>query len=77
MMETTVTDKNVTQVPAQLRKDEGVEPGTVLRWRKVGPGRYEVSFRKKLTLGDVAGIAPGVSGGDSVKAKKWAQAGGR
>lgn len=77
-METKLTDKFVTQVPAAIRKDEDLQPGeTVLRWRRVGPGRYEVLFRKRKSLDDLIGLAPGASGGDSVKAKKWAQQGGR
>jgi len=77
-METKLTDKYVTQVPASIRKEEDLQPGeTVLRWRKIGPGRYEVLFRKRKSLDDLVGLAPGASGGDSVKAKKWAQAGGR
>ncbi|HLE98199.1 MAG TPA: hypothetical protein VI997_12575 [Candidatus Thermoplasmatota archaeon] len=77
-METRLTDKFVTQVPAPIRKEEALTPGeTVLRWRKIAPGRYEVMFRKRRTIDDLVGLAPGAGGGDAVRAKKWAQAGGR
>lgn len=73
-METRLTDKFVTQVPARIRKDEGLEPGeTVVRWKKVKPGVYEVRFRKRRRWEDFIGSMPGLSGGDAVRAKKEAQ----
>jgi bifunctional DNA-binding transcriptional regulator/antitoxin component of YhaV-PrlF toxin-antitoxin module len=76
-METQLTDKFVTQVPAAIRRDEGLEPGaTVLRWRRISKGRYEVVFRRRKTMDDLIGLAPGASGGDSVQAKRMAQSGG-
>lgn len=69
-METRLTDKFVTQVPARIRKDEGLEPGeTVVRWKKVAAGVYEVRFRKRMRLRDLIGTMPGASGGDALRAK--------
>lgn len=72
---TKVTDANQTQVPADLRHRFGVEPGDIVVWEADEDGEVRVRFRKKRTLWDLEGIAPGSGVGDAVEAKKRAQRG--
>ncbi len=72
---TKVTDANQTQVPAELRHKFGIEPGDLVVWEETEDGEVRVRFRRKKTLWDIVGIAPGAGGGDAVEAKKRAQRG--
>lgn len=76
-LDTVLTASNQTQVPAALRKANKVRPGDIVTWEPNPDGTATVRFRKKRTLADLIGIAPGISGGDAVQAKKRAQRGGR
>lgn len=72
---TKVTDAKQTQVPAELRHKFDVEPGDLVIWEETPDGEVRVRFRKRRTLRDIAGIAPGAGGGDAVQTKKQAQRG--
>jgi bifunctional DNA-binding transcriptional regulator/antitoxin component of YhaV-PrlF toxin-antitoxin module len=39
---TTVTERGQTAVPARLRREHGVTPGTELIWEPVGPDEWRV-----------------------------------
>lgn len=72
-VETKVTESNQTQVPAGLRAKHGIGPGDLVVWEETAKGEVRVRFRRRYTLADLVGIAPGAGGGDSVAAKKRAQ----
>lgn len=73
--ETKVTDANQTQVPAELRHKHGVEPGDIVVWEETPDGEVRVRFRKRRSIWDLVGKAPGAGGGDAVETKKRAQRG--
>ena len=77
MPETKVTDSLQTQVPAPIRKRFKVSAGDIVQWEESSDGSVPVTFRRRRSLADLVGKAPGISGGDAVRAKRKAQRGGR
>lgn len=73
LIQTKVTDANQTQVPASLRTKYHVGPGDVVLWEERPGGDVRVRFRRRYTMDDLVGAAPGAGGGDAVAAKKAAQ----
>lgn len=71
-----ITIANQTQVPARLRRRFGAHAGDTVVWEETPEGA-KVRFRKTHRLADLVGLAPGASRGDSVRAKRGAQRGGR
>jgi bifunctional DNA-binding transcriptional regulator/antitoxin component of YhaV-PrlF toxin-antitoxin module len=41
---TTVTERGQTAIPARLRREQGVTPGTSLLWEPVGPDEWRVTI---------------------------------
>lgn len=76
MDETVITVANQTQVPARLRRRFGAQAGDTVVWEETADGA-RVRFRRTHRLGDLIGLAPGSARGDSVRAKRGAQRGGR
>lgn len=44
---TTVSDRGQTAVPARLRREHDVQPGTQLTWEAVGPDEWRVHIQRK------------------------------
>ncbi|HLE46699.1 MAG TPA: hypothetical protein VI818_00250 [Candidatus Thermoplasmatota archaeon] len=74
--ETTITRANQTQVPASIRARHRVQAGDRVIWEESESGDVQVRFRRRATLRDLVGLAPGAARGDSVAAKRRAQRGG-
>ena len=43
---TTVTERGQTAIPARLRREHRVEPGTILVWEAVGPDEWRVHLER-------------------------------
>ncbi|MDR1187023.1 MAG: AbrB/MazE/SpoVT family DNA-binding domain-containing protein [Bifidobacteriaceae bacterium] len=59
----TLTSKGQITVPVEVRTDLGLEPGSKLDFRVVGPGRMEVTVRT-ADISDLFGAVP--NGGRSL-----------
>lgn len=46
---TRVTERGQTAIPARLRREHEVRPGTELVWEAVGPDEWRVSIRRAAT----------------------------
>jgi bifunctional DNA-binding transcriptional regulator/antitoxin component of YhaV-PrlF toxin-antitoxin module len=46
---TRVSERGQTAIPARLRREHGVGPGTVLVWEAVGPDEWRVQISRKPT----------------------------
>jgi bifunctional DNA-binding transcriptional regulator/antitoxin component of YhaV-PrlF toxin-antitoxin module len=44
---TTVSERGQTAIPARLRREHGVEPGTELVWEAVGPDEWRVQISRR------------------------------
>jgi bifunctional DNA-binding transcriptional regulator/antitoxin component of YhaV-PrlF toxin-antitoxin module len=44
---TKVSERGQTAIPARLRREHGVEPGTELVWEAVGPDEWRVQISRK------------------------------
>jgi bifunctional DNA-binding transcriptional regulator/antitoxin component of YhaV-PrlF toxin-antitoxin module len=62
-----------TVVPSEIRKKFDIGPGDVLEWKPTDNGA-EITFRKKLSFQDVAGMVKGEPT-DAVELKKKFQRG--
>jgi bifunctional DNA-binding transcriptional regulator/antitoxin component of YhaV-PrlF toxin-antitoxin module len=44
---TKVSERGQTAIPARLRREHGVEPGTELVWEAVGPHEWRIQISRK------------------------------
>jgi bifunctional DNA-binding transcriptional regulator/antitoxin component of YhaV-PrlF toxin-antitoxin module len=44
---TTVTERGQTAIPARMRREHDVEPGTELVWESIGRDEWRVTIRRK------------------------------
>jgi bifunctional DNA-binding transcriptional regulator/antitoxin component of YhaV-PrlF toxin-antitoxin module len=44
---TTVTERGQTAIPARLRREHQIEPGTRLTWEALGPDEWRVRIHRK------------------------------
>jgi AbrB family looped-hinge helix DNA binding protein len=70
---TKVSGRFQTVVPAEMRKEFNIKPGTIMEWRTTPEG-VMVEFREEVAFEDVYGMVKGVKT-NAVEAKKRIQRG--
>ncbi|MGZ7116749.1 MAG: AbrB/MazE/SpoVT family DNA-binding domain-containing protein [Methanobacterium sp.] len=71
--ETKISKGFQTVVPSKIRKKFDIGPGDIIEWKPTKNGA-EISFRKKVSFEDIAGIIEGPKT-DAVELKKKVQRG--
>ncbi len=56
MPSTKVYSNNQITIPAEIRKKHNIKPNDIVEWREDENGKIELTFRKKVTHEDIAGI---------------------